>query len=89
MRTTFWRFAYDDNALNTILASDELYIPDLSQWPISKNNTEKKVLSDLRGGHFILLANFDLATDIGTVRGVGKLTEIRDGRLCDVSPYGV
>jgi len=33
MRTIFWRFAYDDELLETILASDKLYFPDLKRWP--------------------------------------------------------
>jgi hypothetical protein len=80
MRTTFWRFAYDDELLEMIMASDKLYFPDLKRWPLAKNNTEEKIISALREGHFILLANFDLTSGIGTVRGVGKITAINDGQ---------
>lgn len=73
MRTSFWRFAYDEQNLKAILASGSIVFPELSTWPQAKNNTVEKVTSDLRDGHFILLANFDRTSEVGIVKGVGKV----------------
>jgi hypothetical protein len=79
MSNKFWRFSYDDGQLDTILNSEELHFPNLANWPNAKNDKEEKVIGKLRDGHFILLANFDLNTRIGTVRGVGIIREIKNG----------
>ncbi|MCE9781703.1 hypothetical protein [Shewanella algae] len=79
MRTSFWRFAYDEDQLHGLLETSTLEFPDLSRWPLAKNNTKEKIISDLREGHFILLANFNLTNKIGTVKGVGKIICIEDG----------
>lgn len=79
MRTQFWRFAYDEDLLDEILASDQLYFPNLKLWPRADNNSIEKIVADLKSGYYILLANFDMNTELGTVRGVGKVIEIRDG----------
>lgn len=76
MRTKFWRFAYKEEDLKDILASSSLVFPDLHRWPQAKNYSEEAILSDLRVGHFVLLANFNSAVETGTVRGVGKITSI-------------
>jgi hypothetical protein len=81
MRTTFWRFAYDEEQLREILNSDELVFPDLSRWPLAKNNSREKVVSALREGHFVLLANFNLSNEIGTVKGVGRIMGIEAGTV--------
>jgi hypothetical protein len=79
MRTKFWRFAYEKEQLSEILASHSLCFPDLKRWPQAKNNTEEKVLGAMLNGHFVLLANFDRSSEIGTVRGVGLIDDIEDG----------
>jgi hypothetical protein len=50
-----------------------LTFPDLSRWPLAKNDEPQKVMEKLRVGHFVLLANFHEGTQIGTVKGVGKI----------------
>jgi len=80
MRTKFWRFAYDEDKLKDILASNELFFPNLSIWPSAKNNTEEKIIRDLKAGYFILLANFDSISETGTVRGVGKIISLENSQ---------
>jgi hypothetical protein len=77
MRTIFWRFAYDETKLQLILSESKLVFPNFTQWPLSKN-TEDKVLLDIKVGHYILLANFNLNTNTGAVRGVGKIISKED-----------
>ena len=81
MRTSFWPFAYKEDQLKEILKSDQLVFPDLSRWPLAKNKRKEAVISDLREGHFILLANFNLNQQIGTVKGVGRVNRIEEGRV--------
>lgn len=81
MRTAFWRFAYDDEQLGEILKSNDLVFPDLSRWPLAKNRDKEIVISDLKEGHFVLLANFNLNNEIGTVKGVGRITKNEGGRI--------
>lgn len=81
MRTSFWRFAYDEEHLGDILGSNSLVFPDLSQWPLAKNNNEARILSDLKEGHYVLLANFNLTNEIGTVKGVGRVTSMDTNRV--------
>lgn len=81
MRTKFWRFAYNEIELKNILNSNQLLFPNLTDWPLAKNNTEEKVIADLNKGDFILLANFNPTNEIGTVRGVGRITEITDDSI--------
>lgn len=78
MKTQFWRFAYDEALLKEILASNKLVFPELSRWPLAKNNNDEKVKSKLKAGQYILLANFNLNTEIGTVKGVGKIIEAEE-----------
>lgn len=73
MRTKFWRFAYEDNELTSILRSDELPFPDLSKWPIAKNNSSEKIFENIKIGDFILLANFDRTSEIGIAKGIGQV----------------
>ncbi|MFJ9993296.1 hypothetical protein ACIQSO_21490 [Pseudomonas putida] len=73
MRTRFWRFAYNEHQLTAILESDQLPLPDLSQWPRAKNTSPQKILEDIKVGHFILLANFDRASESGKVKVMGKV----------------
>jgi len=73
MITSFWRFAYNEQNLKEILSSESLTFPELSCWPEAKNNTEEKIISSLREGHFVLLANFDKSSEVGIIRGVGKV----------------
>ncbi|ACA88753.1 hypothetical protein [Shewanella woodyi] len=75
MRTIFWRVAYEDEQLGEILKSKALVLPDLSRWPIAKNKNEEKIVSELKVGHFVLMANFNPNNEIGTVKGVGKITK--------------
>lgn len=75
MKTRFWRLAYDDELLPDILNSTEIMFPDLKRWPLAKNNDRTNVMSSLLTGDFILLANFDRASEIGTVRGVGRISQ--------------
>lgn len=81
MRTKFWRFAYEDNELISILRSDELSLPDLSKWPTAKNNSPDKILEDIKVGNFILLANFDRTSEIGIVKAIGKVIAKSDGKI--------
>ena len=81
MRTDFWRFAYEEDHLGEILKSNGLVFPDLSKWPLAKNRDEEKIISDFREGHFILMANFNLNSEIGTVKGVGRITKIEEGKV--------
>ena len=83
MRTKFWRFAYDNDLLEAIVASDRLYFPDLKKWPVAQNSNEEKILTSIKEGHFILLANFDHNSEAGTVRGVGKVITMH-GDSCTV-----
>ena len=78
MRTEFWRFAYDDESLKEILASDKLVFPNLGRWPSAKNDTEEKITHDLMIEHFILLANYNRTSETGTVRGVGKVINLEN-----------
>ena len=78
MKTNFWRFAYDETQLKSILNSNELAFPDFSSWRLAKNNREK-VLNRLRVDHFILLANFNATDETGIVKGVGKIISIEGG----------
>jgi hypothetical protein len=73
MSKKFWRFAYSDEMLYTILASNRLVFPDLSRWPLAKNNAEKQIIDRMDKGDFILLSNFNQSSGFGTVRGVGKI----------------
>ena len=79
MRTKFWRFAYNDNLLKDIMASGQLIFPGLDLWPAAKNDSEEKIMSSLKVDHFILLANFDSTSETGTVHGVGKVINIKNG----------
>jgi hypothetical protein len=76
MRTSFWRFAYDEDRLHDILGSNDLVFPDLSHWPLAKNKNETKIISDLKEGNYVLLANFNRTNEIGTVKGVGEVVRI-------------
>ena len=81
MRTKFWRFAYEDNELTTILKSDELPFPDLSKWPTAKNNSSTKITEDIKIGDFILLANFDRTSEIGIAKAIGQVIAKGDAKI--------
>ena len=75
-KTKFWRFAYEEDQLEQILRSHTVFYPSFQDWPKAKNNSKEKIEGDLDVGDFILLANFDRTSGIGTVRGVGKITSL-------------
>ena len=81
MRTKFWRFAYEENELTSILRSDELPFPDLSKWPTAKNNSSEKIFEDIKIGDFILLANFDRTSETGIAKAIGKVVAKGDARI--------
>jgi hypothetical protein len=79
VRTKFWRFAYEDSELTSILNSDELPFPELGKWPIAKNNSSEQIIEDIKVGDFILLANFDRPSEIGIAKAIGQVIA-KDGR---------
>jgi hypothetical protein len=81
MRTKFWRFAYEENELTSILRSDELAFPDLSKWPTAKNNSPEKIFEDIKIGDFILLANFNRTSETGIAKAIGKVIVKGDVRI--------
>lgn len=81
MKTAFWRVAYEDEQLGEILKSKALVLPDLSKWQVAMNKNEEKIVSEMKVGHFVLMANFNPNSEIGTVKGVGKITKIEEGNI--------
>lgn len=75
MRTNFWRFAYEESELTSILKSDELPFPKLSKWPTAKNNSCEEIFEDIKVSDFILLANFDRTSEAGIVKGIGQVID--------------
>jgi hypothetical protein len=78
LRTQFWRCAYDGDRLADILESSAIEFPELKLWPKAKNRDSERILSDMRVGDFVLLANFDRSSEIGAVRGVGRISGVED-----------
>lgn len=76
MATQFWRFAYDEAALEQIIRSRTLPFPDFAQYPHAKNNSVAKVREDLRPGHLVFLANFDNTRLTGKIVAVGRVEDI-------------
>jgi hypothetical protein len=74
--TKYWRFAYDEDSLKSILESKGLLFPNFKLWREAKNKSIPDITSDLRVGGFIFLANFSRHEMAGTVRGVGKIIKI-------------
>jgi len=79
MRTKFWRVAYDEDRITEILASDKLPLPDLARWPSAKNKSSEKILSDLKAGDFVFLANFDAVKELGSVKVIGRILTKEQG----------
>lgn len=73
--------AYEEESLKSIIDSRELVFPDFKRWPLAKNNTVSAITSNLRVGSVIFLANFKYYESIGTVRAVGKVSEIIDEKV--------
>jgi hypothetical protein len=71
--TKYWRFAYDEAALRSILEGDNLVFPDFKLWPRANNKAAAVIAAELRVGGFIFLANFKDFEKVGTVRGIGKI----------------
>ena len=71
--TKYWRFAYDEASLTSILEGDKLVFPDFKLWPRANNKAAAVIASELRVGGFIFLANFKDFEKVGTVRGIGKI----------------
>lgn len=78
MRTNFWRFSYDEIDISSAIESNRLPFPDLSRWPVSKNNSKKKISDEIKVNDFILLANFDRLSEIGVAKKIGKVIS-KDG----------
>lgn len=76
MATRFWRFAYDEGALEQIIGSSTLPFPDFARYPHAKNNSVAKVRGDLRTGHLVFLANFDDTSLTGRIAAVGRVENI-------------
>ena len=81
MPTKFWRFAQEEASLEQIIRSNALAFPDFARYPYAKNNSQEKVWTELRAGHFVFLANFD------DTRLTGKIAVV--GRVENVSPDSV
>ena len=76
MATKFWRFAYEEAALEQIIRSNALPFPDFARYPYAKNNSPEKVRTGLRAGHFVFLANFDDTRLTGKIAAVGRVENV-------------
>lgn len=74
--TKFWRMAYEEENLKSIIDSGTLVFPDFKRWPMAKNKIASSITSDLRVGSVIFLANFKHYENTGTVRAVGEVSNI-------------
>lgn len=77
MRSRYWRFSFDENALGAIVESDQLPFPELNS-PAAKYNSKQQVMADLRVGSIIVLANFNHFESAGTARAIGVVESISE-----------
>jgi len=80
MRSKYWRFSYDENALPLIVDSKSLPFPELN-FPSAKHNTKEKVIADLREGSIIILANFNYFEATGTARAIGIVKNLQSDHI--------
>lgn len=81
MSTQFWRFAYEEDSLKSILNSEALPFPEFNSLSDGKYNSTKDVISSIRIGAVVILANFNTTNDSATIRAAGKVKDIKEGSV--------
>jgi len=76
MSSKIWRFSYSEENLKSILESGCLQFPEINPHIAAKHNSVDKIISDMRVGCFIILANFNTFENTGTVRAAGLVTKV-------------
>lgn len=78
MRTQFWRFAYEENSLDSIVNSEYLPFPEFSNLSDGKHNSVADIISRMKLGSVIILGNFNDVENSATIRAVGKVKDIKE-----------
>ena len=81
MSTQFWRFAYEEDSLKSIVNSENLPFPEFKQLSDGKHNSVADVISSMKAGSVIILANFNAVENSATVRAVGKVKDIKEEEI--------
>ena len=81
MRTQFWRFAYEENSLQSIVNSENLPFPEFSPLSDGKHNSVADVISSIKPGSVIVLANFNDAENSAIIRALGKVKDIKEDEV--------
>lgn len=78
MSTQVWRFAYEENVLKSILGSETATFPEFNPLGEGRHNSVESIISDMKVGAVIILANFSATDSSATVRAAGKVKDIQD-----------
>ena len=76
MSTQFWRFAYEEDSFKSIINSENLPFPEFKNLSDGKHNSVSDIISSMKAGSVIILANFNAVESSATVRAVGKVKDI-------------
>jgi len=81
MSTQVWRFAYEENSLKYVLESEIATFPGFNPLGEGRHNSVESIVSDMKVGAVIILANFNIIDSSATVRAAGKVKDIRNDSI--------
>lgn len=81
MSTQVWRFAYEENSLKSILESETVIFPEFNPLGEGRHSSVESIVSDMKVGAVMILANFSITDSSATVRAAGKVRDIKSDSI--------